>query len=90
MNRPRYASDREYLDQVADQIRASLARREWLGPDRHAPLVGLQGGARSYPAVRPDDTHDQSLFLSKFKRGIGPRSIKLPVAKYLKEAGVLA
>jgi site-specific recombinase XerD len=41
----------------------------------------------NYLKVRPDsdDTH---LFLTKYKRGIGPRSIEKLVTKYLKEAGI--
>lgn len=38
-------------------------------------------------SVRPkaDDTH---LFLTKFKKGIGPRGIEKLVEKYLKESGI--
>jgi site-specific recombinase XerD len=42
---------------------------------------------KNYLSVRPaaDDTH---LFLTKFKKGIGPRGIEKLVEKYLKEAGI--
>jgi integrase len=42
---------------------------------------------RAYQAVRPnvDDSH---LFITKFGRGIGPRSIENLVMKYLDEAGI--
>lgn len=43
---------------------------------------------KAYLSVRPGDTDDQHLFLTKFKCGIGPRSIENVVAKYLEEAGI--
>lgn len=42
---------------------------------------------RSYLAVRPR-TDSPSLFITKFRAGIGPRSIENVIAKYLAEAGI--
>ncbi len=42
---------------------------------------------RSYLAIRPK-TDSPSLFITKFREGIGPRSIENVIAKYLAEAGI--
>lgn len=41
-----------------------------------------------YLLVRPTDGEDDRLFQGKFHRGIGPRSVKSIVAKYLRAAGI--
>src|SRR5512144_115907 len=43
---------------------------------------------KAYLAVRPPDAADDAVFQTKFKRGIGPRSIELLVTKHLSEAGI--
>jgi site-specific recombinase XerD len=43
---------------------------------------------KAYLAVRPDAQDQDSLFLTKYKKAIGPRSIELAVAKYLTDAGI--
>ena len=71
----------------------SVGAAHIMGKGRKARTVTLNWKAckaiRAYRAVRPTDTDDPSLFLTKFKRGIGPRSIELLVSKYLQEAGIL-
>jgi integrase/recombinase XerC len=63
-----------------------------LGKRRKERTVTLNWKAckalKAYFAVRPDDTDDPHLFLTKFKAGIGPRSIEAVVTKYLTEAGI--
>jgi site-specific recombinase XerD len=43
---------------------------------------------KAYLAVRPSDAEDDAVFQTKFRRGMGPRSIELLVEKYLKEAAI--
>jgi len=43
---------------------------------------------KAYLAVRPPDAEDDAVFQTKFRRGMGPRSIELVVTKYLKDAGI--
>ncbi len=63
-----------------------------LGKGRRERTVTLNWKAckavRAYLAVRPKDTDDQHLFLTKFRLGISPRSIERLVEKHLTEAGI--
>lgn len=43
---------------------------------------------KAYLALRPPDAADDAVFQTKFRRGIGPRSIELLVTKHLEEAGI--
>jgi site-specific recombinase XerD len=43
---------------------------------------------KAYLAIRPKTAEDDHVFLTKFQRGIGPRSIELLVTKHLAEAGI--
>jgi site-specific recombinase XerD len=42
----------------------------------------------AYLAVRPADAADATVFISRLRRGIGPRGIERLVAKYLTSAGI--
>jgi integrase/recombinase XerC len=63
--------------------------RVWHG--RRHRLVSLNTKAceavRGYLLVRSADAQDDKLFQSKFRRGMGPRSIEDAVSKYLRGAG---
>jgi site-specific recombinase XerD len=63
-----------------------------LGKGRRHRIVTLNWkvckAIKSYLAVRPAGTDDPRLFLTKFRLGIGPRSIERAVGKYLTEAGI--
>lgn len=63
-----------------------------LGKGRRQRIVTLNWKAckaiKTYLAIRPTDTDDPHLFLTKFRLGIGPRSIERAVAKYLTEADI--
>ena len=63
-----------------------------LGKGRRSRTISLNSKAAkaltTYLHVRPHDTDDSHVFLTRFKRGIGPRSIENVVSKYLKEAGI--
>ncbi len=63
-----------------------------LGKGRRQRIVTLNWKAckalKAYLAVRPQDAGDRHLFLIRFHRGIGPRSIERLAAEYLTEAGV--
>ncbi|MGH2530933.1 MAG: tyrosine-type recombinase/integrase [Thermomicrobiales bacterium] len=43
---------------------------------------------KAYLAVRPDDAENDRLFVTKFRRGMGPRAIQRVIEKYVKEAGI--
>lgn len=43
---------------------------------------------KTYLAVRPVDAEDDRLFVTKFRRGMGPRAIERVVEKYLTAAGI--
>ncbi|WP_448620066.1 tyrosine-type recombinase/integrase [Geodermatophilus sp. URMC 65] len=62
----------------------------WHG--RRQRLVTLNSTAcealRGYLLVRPADAQDDSVFVSKFRRGMGPRSIEDAVNKHLQAAGI--
>lgn len=64
--------------------------RVWHG--RRHRLVTLNSraceGLRGYLLVRPADAQDDVVFQSKFRRGMGPRSIEDVVSKYLKDASI--
>lgn len=84
------------LDQI--QLPTKITREDGnvgavrvLGKGRRERTVTLNWKAckaiRSYLATRPavDDPH---LFVTKFRRGIGPRAIQYLIEKYLREAGI--
>jgi site-specific recombinase XerD len=64
--------------------------RIWRG--RHHRMVTLNSkvceALRGYLLVRPVDAGDDMVFQSKFRRGMGVRSIEDVVSKYLKDAGI--
>jgi site-specific recombinase XerD len=64
--------------------------RVWHG--RRHRMVSLNSkvceALRGYLLIRPADAGDDLVFQSKFRRGMGPRSIEDAVNKYLRAAGI--
>jgi Phage integrase family len=55
--------------------------------DGHSELEGLQG-LKAYLTVRPADAQDDQVLQTKYRHGMGPRSIEDVVSKYVREAGI--
>jgi integrase/recombinase XerD len=64
--------------------------RIWRGRRHRMVTVNSRAceALRGYLLARPGDAQDDKVFQSKFRRGMGQRSIEDVVSKYLKDAGI--
>jgi integrase/recombinase XerC len=76
---------------TGDQGSRQRRREHVQGKGRKQRTVTLNWTAckavKAYLAVRPD-AEDDRLFVTKFRRGMGPRAIERVVEKYLDQAGI--